>query len=219
MSEVLEDSRARQGGDVPTYAGKPACACLAKWLPVFEAAIGRQPRWFQLIGDAPASAGFHKGGGSADCEPLSDDELRVARNMGGAAFNRWWTDSDGDPNYHCHIRLNGCPHNTIAQPQVDDLNEGRDGTGPLYDNAGIPDNGPRDGVLWPLRTWKQGIDWANEQGDDMPKYREWDQADKDALLRDISVSVVAAMSAIKLTAPNGSKVALFKWLEGWRGRK
>ena len=148
---------------MPTFRGFPACSCLAEWLPVFETAIGRSPRWFQLVGDAPASAGFHRGGGSADSEPLSTSELRIARNMGAAAWNRLWTN-----NYHAHLRLNGCPHNTIAQPQVADLNAGRDGTGPLYDNAGVPDDGPRDGVHWPLRTWREGIAWANEQGDDMP---------------------------------------------------
>lgn len=148
---------------VPTHRGFPACDCLAAWLPVFEELIGRQPRLFQLVGDAPASEGFHRNGGSVDYEPLSESELRIARNMGGAAFNRWWTN-----NYHSHTRLNGCPHNAIAQPQVEDLNEGRDGTGPLYDNAGAADNGPRDGVQWPLRTWREGIAWALEQGDDMP---------------------------------------------------
>lgn len=142
------------------FRGLPCCDCLAEWLPVFEAAIGRSLRWFQLIGDAPASAGFHKGGGSADSELLSDDELRIARNMGGASWNRLWTG-----NYHAHTRLNGCPHNSIAQPQVDDLNAGRDGTGPLWDNAGVADNGPRDGVQWPLRTWREGIKWAREQAD------------------------------------------------------
>lgn len=149
------------------YRGKPACDCLAQWLPAFESLIGREPRLFQLVGGAPASAGFHKGGGSADYEPLSEDELRIARNMGAAAWNRWWRDSGGT-NYHSHLRLNGCPHNSIAQPQVEDLNEGRDGTGPLYDNAGKPDDGPRDGVRWPLRQWDEGIKWAKAQEvDDM----------------------------------------------------
>lgn len=150
-----------------TVHGLPACTCLARWIPAFEAAIGRSPRWFQLIGDAPASAGFHRGGGSADCELLSDSELRIARNMGAAAFNRLW-----EGNYHAHLRLNGCKHNTIAQPQVADLNAGRDGTGPLYDNAGVPDNGPRDGVHWPLRTWREGIAWGKQQEDDMPLSNE-----------------------------------------------
>lgn len=157
---------------MPTFRGKPACSCLVAWLPTFEAAIGRAPRWFQLVGDAPASAGFHKGGGSADSEPLSEDELRIARNMGAAAWNRWWTD-----NYHAHLRLNGCPHNSIGQPQVADLNAGRDGTGPLYDNAGAPDNGPRDGVHWPLRNWRQGINWAETQEDDMSSPKNWDRDD------------------------------------------
>lgn len=149
---------------MPIFRGLPACSCLAAWLPAFEAAIGRSPRWFQLVGDAPASAGFHKGGGSADSEPLSTDELRIARNMGAAAWNRWW-----ENNYHAHLRLNGCRHNTIGQPQVADLNAGRDGTGPLYDNAGVPDNGPRDGVLWPLRTWREGIAWAENLMEDEMK--------------------------------------------------
>ena len=175
-----------------TFRGFPACTCLAEWLPVFEATVGRSPRWFQLIGDAPASAGFHKGGGSADCEPLTDDELRIGRNMGAAAWNRWWRDSDGDPNYHAHLRLNGCSHNTVAQPQVADLNAGRDGTGPLYDNAGVPDDGPRDGVHWPLRTWREGIAWAIE-GDDMPKYRDWDQADKNEFVADVQKAVAAEL--------------------------
>lgn len=140
------------------FRGLPACSCLVAWLPVFEDMIGRQPRLFQLAGDAKASAGFHRGGGSADYEPLQENELRIARNMGAAAWNRWWSN-----NYHSHMRLNGCSHNSIAQPQVEDLNEGRDGTGPLYDNAGKPDDGPRDGVRWPLRTWQEGIKWAQQK--------------------------------------------------------
>lgn len=192
--------------------GLPACSCLAEWVPAFEKMIGHSPRLFQLAGDAKASAGFHKRGGSVDYEPLSDDELRIARNMGGAAWNRWWHDSDGDPNFHCHIRLNGCPHNTIAQPQVADLNEGRDGTGPLYDNAGVPDNGPRDGVHWPLRTWRQGIDWAHKQEDDM-----FEDADR-AMLTRIDTRLAALQRVEKLrfqisqTNDAATKAALTKKL-------
>lgn len=164
---------------MPTYRGLPACTCITEWLPVYERLIGRELRLFQLVGDAPASAGFHKSGGSIDTTPLTDAELRAARNMGGAAWNRWWTN-----NNHCHIRLNGCPHNTIAQPQVADLNAGRDGTGPLYDNAGTPDNGPRTGVHWPLRTWRQGIEWAEAQMEENEMTPEQatklDQAARDA---------------------------------------
>lgn len=153
---------------MPSYRGKPACQCLADWLPVFEERIRRQPRLFQLSGNAKASAGFHRDGGSADYEPLTWAELRIARNMGAAAWNRMWPG-----NLHSHLRLNGCPDNSIAQPQVADLNAGRDGTGPLYDNAGQPDDGPRDGVHWPLRTYRQGIEWARaQQEDDMPNIDE-----------------------------------------------
>lgn len=173
---------------MPTFRGFPACSCLAEWLPVFETAISRSPRWFQLVGDAPASAGFHRGGGSADSEPLSTSELRIARNMGAAAWNRLWTN-----NYHAHLRLNGCPHNTIAQPQVADLNAGRDGTGPLYDNAGVPDDGPRDGVHWPLRSWREGIAWALEQEDDM-KAEDWTRLQNmlDAQRKSIVADLLAA---------------------------
>lgn len=169
-----------------SYRGLPACTCLVDWCAAFEQAIGREVTWWQLAGNAKASAGFHLNGGSADCPPLSEDELRTARNMGGAAWNRWWTD-----NFHAHIRLNGCPHNTKAQPQVDDLNAGRDGTGPLYDNAGERDNGPRDGVHWPLRTWREGIEWATQQEEDMANYREWQPADRQALAKDIADAVWA----------------------------
>lgn len=172
-----------------TYDGLPACSCLAAWCPAFEKAIGRKVTWWQLIGDAPASANFHEGGGSADCPPLSEDELRAARNMGGAAWNRWWKNDDGSNNYHAHIRLNGCPHNTIAQRQVPDLNAGRDGTGPLSDSIGPRDNGPRDGVHWPLRTWREGIEWAKSQEDDMPNYRDWSPEDRKALAKDVADAV------------------------------
>lgn len=179
---------------MPYVHGLPACTCLVEWVPAFERAIGRAPRLFQLAGDAPASNGFHRNGGSADYEPLSEAELRTARNMGGAAWNRWWYDDDGGSNFHSHIRLNGCPHNTVGQPQVEDLNEGRDGTGPLYDNAGAPDDGPRDGVRWPLRTWREGIEWAEQQEDDMA-FTDWPEKDQNALVNAVADKVVDRLLA------------------------
>ena len=185
-----------------SYRGLPACTCLAAWLPVFEAAIGREVTWWQLAGDAKASAGFHRGGGSADCPTLTEKELRIARNMGAAAWNRWWSGNE-----HAHIRLNGCPHNTIAQPQVADLNEGRDGTGPLYDNAGTPDNGPRDRVHWPLRTWREGIAWADRQrakDDDLMAFSDWNDTEK-AAFRDFIQQAVRT-TKIPTIADDGSRV-------------
>jgi len=198
--------------------GLPACTCLAAWVPAFESAIGRSPRWFQLIGDAPASAGFHRGGGSADSEPLSEDELRIARNMGAAAWNRWWTDSDGDPNYHAHIRLNGCPHNTIGQPQVADLNAGRDGTGPLYDNDGAPDNGPRDGVLWPLCTWQEGIKWAERQQEETVNEDSIKQI-VDALRPVIRDEIAKAGDTVKIDVGTKAKRSLATVLATIHNRK
>jgi hypothetical protein len=169
-----------------TIDGLPACSCLAAWIPAFEKKIGHGIAWVQMIGNAPQSEGFHAGGGAADCAPLSTSDLRTARNMGSAAWNR--STAQGFSSNHCHIRLNGCPHNSVAQPQVADLNAGRDGTGPLWDTAGAKDNGPRDGVAWPLRTWQQGIDWA--QGDDLagltPEEHQWlhDAAQKVARIED-----------------------------------
>lgn len=201
-----------------TFRGFPACECLAEWLPVFEATISRSPHWFQLIGDAPASAGFHRGGGSADSEPLSADELRIARNMGAAAWNRWWRDSDGDPNYHAHLRLNGCSHNTVAQPQVADLNAGRDGTGPLYDNAGAPDDGPRDGVHWPLRTWREGIAWAIEMRDDMPAPKDWDDRDWAAFNKNVAPGLVEAVLSAQIETPKGKRSVSQVLKELWNKR-
>lgn len=185
-----------------TYRGKPACTCLAQWCPAFEKAIGRELPWFQLVGDAPASAGFHKDGGSADTETLTKSELRIARNMGGAAWNRWWAG-----NYHCHIRLNGCPHNSIAQRQVPDLNAGRDGTGPLSDSVGPRDNGPRDGVHFPLRTWREGIEWAKQQEDPVAAIT----ADLLAVAKKHNVTYVyLARVALKAAAAKGTGSAMRK---------
>lgn len=185
------------------YRGLPACSCLTAWLPAFEAAIGREVHWLQLAGDAKASAGFHRGGGSADCPPLGEDELRIARNMGAAAWNRWWRD-----NYHAHLRLNGCPHNKIAQPQVADLNAGRDGTGPLYDDGGTPDNGPRSGVHFPLRTWREGIEWAQQQEDDMTPDQMLKLLNSDEGQKAISKAVIRTrlMDTTGAPAPGGRYV-------------
>lgn len=184
-----------------TFRGKQSCSCLNAWIPAFEKAIGRTVTWWQLVGDAPDSAGFHKGGGSADCPTLSEKELRIARNMGGAAWNRWWKN-----NFHCHIRLNGCPHNTTAQRQVPDLNAGRDGTGPLSDSKGTRDNGPRDDVHFPLRTWQEGIRWAEEEGD--PKMALLN--DLRAVCRKHGVSRIYAARTLLKSAANDPETPRWK---------
>lgn len=146
------------------FRGRPACPCMVEWIPAYESvliargAIRECVDIAQLIGDAPASAGVHSKGGAIDIwqhEPVFQE---VAREMGGAAWNRVWPDNE-----HTHIGLKDCPHNGPVAYQIAALADGYDGTG--YLGRGAPDYGPgpRD-----LRTWREGIQWARQQEDDMP---------------------------------------------------
>lgn len=148
----------------------PVCECLQKWLPAYEAELLQRGLIhtcidiFQTIGNAQASAGTHSQGGCADLGQTSTEQLRVARNMGAADWRRDADPDDGQPDFrptHAHLSLKGCPHAVqYARDQVDDLEDGFNGLGVLEDHAGARDDGPRSGVLWPLRTWQQGIAWA-----------------------------------------------------------
>jgi hypothetical protein len=176
---------------LPSYAvdfrGFPACPCLAEWLPVYEAELQRRGilagplHIYQLIGGATASAGTHTKGGAEDDNQVSSEAIWVARQMGAdASWHRLpnWDGKGGSE--HAHHVLRGCPHNEPARYQIAAVDAGFNGLGHL--GRGAPDNGPR-----PLshRTWREGIAWAKQQEDDMPAYRQWDQADKDALVHDI----------------------------------
>ena len=140
----------------------PVCDCLKQWLTAYQnealrrGYIKRSLDLFQTIGNAPASARYHSTGGCVDLAQQSWDMLRLARNMGGAAFPR---DARDGMSPHCHIGLKGCPHiYYLAARQIPSLESGRNG---LVNNRA--DRGPRTGIKWPLRTWKQGIAWANAQ--------------------------------------------------------
>lgn len=144
-----------------TFRGKPACPCLAKWLPVYEAELLRRGLIkqsldiYQLIGGAAASAGTHTKGGAYDVAQVSDLEIKIAREMGAAAWHRpknW--DGAGGIEHH-HGVLNGCPHNSPARYQISAYLAGYNGLGHL--GHGAPDNGPH---VMPLRTWQSGITWA-----------------------------------------------------------
>lgn len=166
--------------DYPNYTiwfrGKPACPCLAKWIPAYEAelirrgAIKEAVDIAQLIGDAPASAGVHASGGCGDIWQTGDVFQLVGREMGAAFFVRMWTG-----NVHSHFVLNGCPHNTPARYQITALAAGFDGTG--YLGRGAPDTGPGPRVL---RTWREGIEWAENL-----QAKEWDEMATEAELRKI----------------------------------
>ena len=138
------------------------CSCLKAWLPGYQAEllrVGEIKRGldvYQTIGGAPDSEGYHLYGGNVDLGQMSTRALRIARNMGGAAFPR---DSRDGMTPHAHIALKGCTHMRFGPRwQVTELEAGRDG---LADPG--RDRGPRDGIQWPLRTWKQGIEWAKAQ--------------------------------------------------------
>lgn len=145
---------------MPTFRGKPACECLVQWLPAYEAEllargeIRESLDIFQLIGNAPASAGVHSTGGAFDIGQTSETAVWVARQMGAdATWARMWTD-----NIHTHGVLRGCVHNGPARYQIAAVDAGFDGTG--AGGKGAPDDGPR-----PLsgRTWGQGVIWHQRQ--------------------------------------------------------
>lgn len=143
------------------FRGRPACLCLAEWLPYYErelkarGVIRESVDVFQLIGNAPASAGVHSQGGAYDVAQVQDEAIWVARQMGAAAWARMWTN-----NIHQHGVLRACPHNGPARYQILALDAGYDGTG--SGGRGASDDGPRDGIDF-TRTWREGITWHHEQ--------------------------------------------------------
>lgn len=147
------------------FRGRPACPCLAEWLPVFEAELLRRGvikqsiDIAQLIGGAAASGGTHATGGAFDIWQHDETTISVARQMGAAAWAR--TAAQGfDP--HTHGVLRGCPHNGPAAYQIAALDKGFNGLG--SGGMSAKDDGPRP---VPLRTWDQGIEWALQQEDEM----------------------------------------------------
>lgn len=141
------------------FRGKPACPCLAEWLPVFERELIRRGviresiDIYQLIGGAAASGGTHTKGGAFDIVQRDPVTIWVARQMGADAT---WARTTMSPP-HAHGVLTGCPHNGPAAYQITEVRNGGDG---LVGSS--PDPGPR-----PLsgRTWRQGIEWARQQED------------------------------------------------------
>lgn len=146
-----------------TFRGKPACSCLVTWLPAYEAELLRRHDIkhnldiYQLIGGAPASGGTHSRGGAYDAAQVSDTAILVAREMGAAAWHRPYNWDGRGGIAHQHGVLRGCPHNGPARYQIAALDAGYNGLGHL--GRGGRDTGPRT----PVRTWKQGIEWARAQ--------------------------------------------------------
>lgn len=172
------------------FRGLPACPCLAEWLPVFERELlrlgirERALRIFQLIGDADASAGVHSRGGAFDIEPLGTAGLRLARDMGADAT---WDRIEGWDDKHAHGVLRGCLHNGPAAYQIAEVDNGGDGL-----TGTAPDPGPR-----PLsgRTWRQGIEWARQQEDDMPTPEETRQIVREEIERAVPKIAEAVLAS------------------------
>ena len=148
---------------MPIFRGKPACDCLAQWLPAYEAELQARGLLtgpltiFQLIGGAAASAGTHSTGGAFDILDLpGEEDLWVARQMGADAT--WSRRPPSFTTPHIHGVLRGCPHNLPARYQIAAVDSGFNGLG--AGGTGGPDDGPR-----PLshRTWQQGLAWQREQ--------------------------------------------------------
>jgi hypothetical protein len=144
------------------FRGLPACECLAKWLPAYEAellargVIRVSIDIAQLIGGAAASGGTHAEGGAADIWQTHRTAIWVARQMGAAAWAR--TTGSFAKNQHSHLVLRGCPHNGPARYQIAALDKGYNGLG--SGGMGARDDGPRP---VPKRTWEQGLAWHREQ--------------------------------------------------------
>jgi hypothetical protein len=173
-------------------------------LPAYQAELLRRGLIFecidvyQTIGNAQASAGTHSKGGCVDIAQRNREQLRVARNMGGAALERDHDPNDGQPDFqdeHAHISLKGCPHAVrYARDQVDDLEDGYSALGQLGDHRGAVDDGPRDAVKWPLRTWEEGIAWAKAQ------------AQEATVAERLYPAEVLDMTNTKVTLPTGVEV-------------
>lgn len=186
------------------FRGRPACPCLAEWIPAFEHELMRRgiitaPLYiYQLIGGADASAGTHAQGGAIDDNATSDAANWVARQMGADAS---WTRLPPAFTVHAHRVLRGCPHNGPAAYQITAVDAGYNGLG--SGGMGGEDDGPR-----PLsgRTWRQGIEWARQQEeDDMPTPEEIADAVWARAVNDISGETLPAGRMLAQIHNRGAK--------------
>lgn len=141
-----------------TYGGRPCCPCQMRWLTLFEQVLARTGlpplRIAQLIGDAPASAGRHLGGGNIDWWNLDVATARLSRQFGGLAMLRDGTRDSFGSNKHTHVYLVGCPH--MSAGALSDMKEVLAGGDGLV--GSVPDD-PRLHDAWRKGdTWVQGAE-------------------------------------------------------------
>jgi len=146
------------------FRGKPACPCLAKWLPAYErellkrGVIKSNIDIYQLIGDVAASSSTHSRGGAFDTAQTSDEAIFVARQMGAdATWHRPYNWDGKGGISHAHGVLRGCHHNGPARYQITAVDAGYNGLGHLGRGGGDTGRRPRS-----LRTWKQVIECQEE---------------------------------------------------------
>jgi hypothetical protein len=146
------------------FRGKPACECLAEWIPYFEAELKARGLIkvsvdiAQLIGTAEASASTHSKGGAIDIWQTNPRVSKIARQMGCIMWPR--TTGSFAKNKHSHGVLRGCPHNGPARYQITAADAGYNGLG--KNGRGGPDPKNLHAVL-NKRTWKQGIEWHKRE--------------------------------------------------------
>lgn len=149
------------------WRGGYVCECVTLIYPIMErraqeAGVATPADVYQYCynaGGVSASAGTHDLGGVTDHNQWSDDQLRIQRECGGAAWFR--TPAEGF-DYHTHIVLIGCPHlSSGAADQVVDYRNGRNG---------LANNGPDTGPDVPYITWQDAYYKYVDQvgGDDVP---------------------------------------------------
>ena len=140
-----------------------ACPPLAQWLTVYDGLHVARGRghvvYYQTMGGADASAGTHNCGSAWDMKYTGDAAIMDAREMGAADWHRipgynGWPYTGANHN-HGLIR---CGDNNCNGYQYTAWLSGHNGLG--LNGVGAGDPLPRPSVI---RTWQQGIAWAQAQ--------------------------------------------------------
>ena len=162
-----------------------ACVHLAQWLEVYDALQVARGRghvvYYQTVGGADASAGTHLCGSAWDMAYVSDAAIMDAREMGAADWHRipgynGWPSSGAN---HVH-GLILCGDNACNGYQYTAWLSGHNGLG--LNGVGAGDTLPRPAKI---RTWQQGIAWAQAQMGASPMTQTTTQEDDMAIFQHI----------------------------------
>jgi len=141
-----------------------ACPPLAQWLQAYDALQVFRGRghvtYYQTQGTGVAASGpTHDCGSADDTEYTCDAAIMDAREMGAVQWHRipgrdGWPSSGANHNH----RVLPCGYNSCNQYQIDAYLAGYNGLG--GGGRAARDRLPRPSVI---RTWQQGIAWAQAQ--------------------------------------------------------